>query len=1087
MVFNEDSRVKIPCILHLIRLGYQYLSLKNASRNKDTNIFPELFRAAVSRINPTATAADINRGLEEVTLALDNEDLGQAFFEKLTDRSNFRLIDFENFNENSFHVVTELTCQNGEEEFRPDITLLINGMPLVFIEVKKPNNREGILAEHERINTRFQNPKFRRFANITQFMIFSNNMEYDDFDPEPIQGAFYASSSYHKPIFNYFREEEVLNLTALLKPLPEQTELDVLKDTNLEVIRTSQEFITNKDPNRPTNRICSSLLSRERLAFILQYALVYVSAEDGLQKHIMRYPQLFATKAIERKLNEGVKKGIIWHTQGSGKTALAYYNVPFLTDYFQRRKIIPKFYFIVDRLDLLKQAHGEFSARGLIVHTVNSRDDFARDIKTTPVIHNHSGKPEITVVNIQKFKDDPDVLSTQDYNLKIQRVYFLDEVHRSYNPKGSFLANLSQSDPNAIKIGLTGTPLLANHPNPDSIKIGPDGRPSLAKDFNSRDIFGDYIHKYYYNASIADGYTLRLIREEITSNYKMVLQEALKEVQVEMGKIGRKLVYADPRFVDPMLDYIVTDFEKSRGAHDDASIGGMVICDSSEQAKEMFKIFQERYSPKILNLYPDAYVDPTASLPKVADSEARREILQKIDDARNSTPTQYPTNGKKRRSAPSAPFTTVPIPPSHPAFKVKSAALILHDVDKKDREDWIRDFKSGKIDFLFVNEMLLTGFDAKRLKKLYLGRVIRKHNLLQALTRVNRPYQKFRYGYVVDFADIRKEFDKTNKAYFDELQSELGDEMEHYSHLFKSSEEIEAEIGHIKDVLFRFNTENAEAFTDQLNQIQDRETVLALKKVLADAKSLYNLIRLQGEVTFLKHLDFQKLNQLYRETCNHLELLNRKESLEQGDDMANLLKVALEEIIFKFVKIGEEELVLADKLKNTLRLTREALASNFDHRDPTFITLKEELERLFKKKHLCDVTQDEMNANIGTLSKIHQRVKELNRQNNQLRQKYHGDPKYTRIHKRLQEHDTISAAERLIFAALTGVKQDADEQVLQNTQILDNEGYFERQMIPLVIKRFKKNQIKLNPDASRYINHLVVSEYLHEFHTGITV
>ncbi|MEN1335951.1 type I restriction endonuclease subunit R, partial [Pseudomonas aeruginosa] len=107
--------------------------------------------------------------------------------------------------------------------------------------------------------------------------------------------------------------------------------------------------------------------------------------------------------------------------------------------------------------------------------------------------------------------------------------------------------------------------------------------------------------------------------------------------------------------------------------------------------------------------------------------------------------------------------------------------------------------------------------------------VIRKHNLLQALTRVNRTYNHFRYGYVVDFADIRQEFDATNKAYFEELQAELGDEMEHYSRLFKSAEEIREEIEHIKDVLFSFDTENAEIFTDQINQIQDRETALALK------------------------------------------------------------------------------------------------------------------------------------------------------------------------------------------------------------------------------------------------------------------
>jgi type I restriction enzyme R subunit len=363
--------------------------------------------------------------------------------------------------------------------------------------------------------------------------------------------------------------------------------------------------------------------------------------------------------------------------------------------------------------------------------------------------------------------------------------------------------------------------------------------------------------------------------------------------------------------------------------------------------------------------------------------------------------------------------------------------------------------------------------------------VIRKHNLLQALTRVNRTYKDFRYGYVVDFADIRQEFDDTNKAYFDELQAELGDEMEHYSQLFKSPQEITAEIEHIKDVLFRFDIENAEHFSQQISEIQDRETLLALRKALADAKSLYNLIRLQGEYSFLEQLDFQKLNLLYRETSNHLDLLNLKDSIEQGSDNANLLNVALEDVIFKFVKISEEELVLADKLKNTLRRTREALASNFDQQDPKFVTLKEELERLFKKKNLSEVTQDEMTANIDALNKIHERIKELNRQNQQLRQKYQGDSKYTRIHKRLLESGGLGDSERKIFEALTGIKQDADQQVLQNTQILDNESYFERTMMPIVINRFmKQQQIKLNPDASRYINHLVVAEYLKEFNTG---
>ena len=1028
MVFSEDSRVKIPCILHLVRLGYEYLSLKENSSDEQTNIFPDIFCSSLARINPGVDVDDIGRLLDEVKLLLDNEDLGKAFYDKITERSGIRLIDFENFDNNSFHVVTELPCKNGDDEFRPDITLLINGMPLAFIEVKKPHNREGVLAERNRIITRCRNPRFRRFINITQLMVFSNNMEYEDGSPHPIEGAFYASPSYDTPIFNYFREEEALNLAELLAAEDDDVENNVLRDNNLNVIKHSPEFLSNKDPDAPTNRICTSLFSPKRLAFLLRFALVYVDEVDGLQKHVMRYPQLFATKAIEKKLDAGVRKGIIWHTQGSGKTALAYYNTRFLTDYFQRQSIIPKFYFIVDRLDLLIQAQREFNGRGLIVHTVDSREAFARDIKATQVLHNHSGRPEITVVNIQKFQDDPEVVRTEDYDVNIQRVYFLDEVHRSYNPQGSFLANLSQSDRNAIKIGLTGTPLLGD-------------------DFNSRALFGDYIHKYYYNASIADGYTLRLIREEIATNYKMVLQEALAAVELQQGDIDRKLIYAHPKFVEPMLEYIVRDFEKSRGALADASIGGMVICDSADQARQMFEVFN------------DVHAKQGQPNPSLQDSS------QALIAA--SQPGSYAARSLLKN-------------------RVKSAALILHDVgSKEERKQWVEDFKAGKIDLLFVYNMLLTGFDAKRLKKLYLGRVIRSHNLLQALTRVNRTYKDFRYGYVVDFADIRKEFDATNKAYFDELQAELGDEAEHYSNLFKSSEEIAEEIEAIKDILFSFSIENAEEFSRQITQIQDRATVLALKKALADARSLYNLIRLQGDYPLLQELDFQKLNQLYRETCNHLDMLNLKESIESSKDTSNLLNVALEDVLFMFTKVREEELVLADKLKNTLRQTREALADNFDQQDPKFITLREELERLFKKKKLNEVTQDEMTANIGALKVIHDQVKELNRQNNQLRTKYQGDAKYTRIHKRLQERGGVTQTERRLFEALLGVKQAADEQVLQNTQLVDNESYFEGLMMPLVIGEFKiRQKIQLTPDASRTINELVVAEYINEFASG---
>lgn len=1006
MAFNENTRVKLPAILHLTRLGYEYVSLKNAVYDHDTDIFSNIFAESIRRINPNIEDLNPTAILVDIKDILDYDDLGRAFFKKLTAVSGVKLIDFENFDNNSFHVCTELPCQNGEDGYRPDITVLINGMPLVFIEVKKPNNHEGILAERRRINSRFQNTKFRRFINITQFMIFSNNMEYDSESVVPIQGAFYATPSLADVSFNCFREERPA-IFAELSEIDETVENFILRDNNLAAIKNSDEYITNKAETKPTNRIIASLLSHDRLKMLLKYGLAYIDGNSGIEKHIMRYPQLFATFAIEHKISEGVKKGIIWHTQGSGKTALAYFNVAYLTQFYQRRSVIPKFYFVVDRLDLMEQAKSEFSKRGLKVKTVNSKEEFKTAIKDVAAISNDSGQNEITVVNIQKFSEESRVTAQADYDVNIQRIYFLDEVHRSYNPHGSFLANLISSDRNAIFIGLTGTPLIKQ-------KLKPSDATKGRVDFKSTDVFGDYIHKYYYNLSIEDGYTLRLIREGIETTYKTQCQEILKQIELMKGSAKKSEVYAHEHYVSFMASYIVDDFKKSRIRLGDATIGGMVVCDSSEQAKQLFKTFGEQY--------PDL-----------------------------------------------------------------KTALILHDIDdKQTRTDNREEFKRGNIDILIVYNMLLTGFDAHRLKRLYLHRVVKDHNLLQTLTRVNRPYKAFRYGFVVDFADIRYEFDKTNAAYFQELQEEIGEEWEQYSNLFKSSEEIEAEIADIEDKLFRFDTQNAELFSEQINQIDTKEEILDLKRALENAKTLGNLIKLYGHDDLADRLDFSKLNTLLIEVNNRLALINQRDALENEEDNSNLINMAIEEVVFAFRKVSEDELQLGvvDDFKEQVRRTREAMQSNFDHKDAVYISLYEELERIFKKKKLTEMTTEDIQSNIVLLRGIYDRITEQNRRDNLLRAKYENDVKYARIHKRLLEGNTERNPrwrETQINSALLGIKHTADGILLTNQAVLNNEAYFSRTLQPLVITNFGGQQLRLDSTASKQINGLIVGEYMGEY------
>ena len=154
--------------------------------------------------------------------------------------------------------------------------------------------------------------------------------------------------------------------------------------------------------------------------------------------------------------------------------------------------------------------------------------------------------------------------------------------------------------------------------------------------------------------------------------------------------------------------------------------------------------------------------------------------------------------------------------------------------------------------------------------------------------------------------------------------------------------------------------------------------------------------------------------------ARHLELLNLKESIQNNVDTTNLLNVALENVVFMFRKVSEEEMVIADQLKDMLRKTREALGNNFDQNDPQFVTLYDELKRLFDKKNLDEVSQEEMQQNIGSLEQIFDKVTELNRKNNLLKAKYENDAKYARLHKRILEKGSISKRESEIHETSAG-------------------------------------------------------------------
>ena len=222
------------------------------------------------------------------------------------------------------------------------------------------------------------------------------------------------------------------------------------------------------------------------------------------------------------------------------------------------------------------------------------------------------------------------------------------------------------------------------------------------------------------------------------------------------------------------------------------------------------------------------------------------------------------------------------------------------------------------IDVLIVFNMLLTGFDAPRLKRLYFGRKLKDHNLLQAITRVNRPYKDMRYGYVIDFADIKKNFEETNEAYLKELNrfndvEEIGEgnATDTFTQVIEDKEEIINQMKQVKQTLFNYSYDNAEEFSNEISTEEDKSVLLELKQALVAAKNMANLVRTFGDEDMKEKfakIEITKLPQLLSEVQHRIDIINQKEAFSNEDETKRMINEAMMNIEFNFSKIGQEEM-----------------------------------------------------------------------------------------------------------------------------------------------------------------------------------
>ncbi|MFP6007593.1 DEAD/DEAH box helicase family protein [Helicobacter pylori] len=730
-------------------------------------------------------------------------------------------------------------------------------------------------------------------------------------------------------------------------------------------------------------------------------------------------------------------KGIIWHTQGSGKTALTYHLTKLIRDFFSPLNKKTKFYFIVDRLDLLEQAKNEFLKRGLCVHEAENKEDLSQKLKNSSVFEGPQGNDEIIVVNIQKFKapneekaPNEDLSSapkeiisktelqeaTKD-NRNLQRVFIIDEAHRSYDPKGCFYANLIECDKTAIKIALTGTPLLEDN----------------AQDKATKNTFGNYLHTYSYTESIKDRHTLELQLEIIEKSYKEKLQEIYRLLQesitIEDIEVKKEFIFNHERYIKEMLYYIIRDLLNFRRVNNDEHLKAMVICFSSKQAKLANCLFNE-VQEKVLQENPNL------------------RILKKLQ-----------------------------------------SSLILHD--EQEVKEKIYSFKHEDTDIVFVFNMLLTGFDLPNLKRLYIHRELKDHNLLQALARVNRSYNNMSFGYLIDFVGIKENYDKTTDDYLKELNqfnqsdSNIKDNLKD---MFADRKTLEKDIKNAYDDLFDYPIDDIEAMTSAIVNISAMNELLKVSQAINTLKERYNLIRTSSDEKILslkEKMDIEKIHKISSMLHQKAKCLYALKNINEPKNPNDLIiledLIALLDFKIEFKERVELHFKEKEEITNKYKQAKEMLEKIPDKQDKEIQKIYKELSKLIQEP----LTNHNFDGISHSYSVIISQLKQHKEQTTNLLNKYNNDRAYVITHKRLHNRFMEENISKGIFTLLSTLKKALDARISKRQEILNEETTLKTAIKVELRDAFKEYpSLKDLQKEKEFITQTLFNELMQNHHQG---
>ncbi len=641
-------------------------------------------------------------------------------------------IDWEHPEKNTFTAVSQfkVDCPGGMSKgsVRPDITLFINGIPVVVVECKSPTSSEPIAAAVDQL---------RRYHNARK-----DAGEVDE--AEGAERLFYTNQFL---VATSYDEARVGTIGAELVHYLEW------KDTAPVPLATVQTEL-GKTTLSSQNKMIAGMLRKEHLLDILRHFTIYQQVSGRTVKIVSRYQQFRAVERAVERLHTGKTRkqdhehdrrgGIIWHTQGSGKSLTMVFLVRKMRSDEKLRRF--KIVIVTDRRDLQKQLSDTAALIGETVKVAKSIGDAKRLLAKKG--------PEIVFVTIQKYVDrdlerlgpDDDVGDLGLVNDDESILVLVDEAHRSQ--ASALHANLLQALPNCARIGFTGTPII----------MGDRKR--------THDIFGEFIDRYTIKESEADGATVPILYEGRYAKGAVAdaagLDEELAEMFPELTAEGREALKRKYGTLHAILeaDEVVRDKAGDILRH---YVANILPDGLKAQVVAITRRAAVRYQAA-LTAARDALV---------AEAEKLDAITRLLDDleleGRSKKLCAAVRAARQLERLRSLEFAAIISPDNNdpPEWKewtdaTKAEARIERFKRPFEHED---PGKRDPLAFLIVKSMLLTGFDAPIEGVMYLDRPIREAELLQAIARVNRTGHGKTAGIVVDYYGIAQHLKEALTAY----------------------------------------------------------------------------------------------------------------------------------------------------------------------------------------------------------------------------------------------------------------------------------------------------------------------------------